>query len=73
MARRKDGEDQMTEADRRKIESIARALDAYSLAAAANPELQKMLDRVATPGGRQVREFAMMAAGVSSRHRPSYD
>lgn len=63
----------MTKSDKSKLESIAKALIAYSDEAERNPQFYNVLSRVAVPGGYSIREFAMMAGGISSRNKPIRD
>lgn len=62
-----------TFADKVKLESVAKALLAYSEEAARNPELARILDRIAVPGGSDIRVFAMRAASLSGKWRPDYE
>lgn len=63
----------MTESDKRKLEEIARAFDAYERKAAENEKVARFLSHAAVPGGRTMREFVMMACGLSSRYPPTYE
>lgn len=64
---RREYEAESRRRDAAALREIAKALFAYANAADGHAVLRALLDRVAVPGGEDIRVFANRAAGIASR------